>query len=351
MALVEGVTISLQAIIGCLFVLFFGLLGTKLFPTFGLLIPIGFTEGPGQALSIGKTWEGFGFQNAATIGLTFATIGFFFAFFVGVPLVNWGIKKGLSASGPTTLSRDLLKGLPQKDQQKEPAGELTTHSGNIETLAFHMALIGLVYILTYGFIILLSKFLPSDVVKILWGFFFFFGMMIALVIRVVMKKLGLLHLINPGIQRRITGWSVDFLIVATVMAIELAVVRAYIIPIAVMSIISGVLTTWAVLYLGKRLESLNLERMVTIYGTCTGTVASGLLLLRMVDPQFKTPVAFEIGLMSIFAAPIILLSMILVNGPVLWGWSLAITIIVHVALLVLSLVLIRIFKFWRAPKF
>ena len=41
---------------------------------------LGFNEGPGQALSFGKVWEGIGYENAATIGATFATIGFFFAF-------------------------------------------------------------------------------------------------------------------------------------------------------------------------------------------------------------------------------------------------------------------------------
>ena len=99
MALVEGVTLPMQAVIGGLCVVLFGLAGRDLFPTFGFFAPLGFTEGPGQALSIGKVWEGFGFAHAATIGLTFAAIGFFFAFFVGVPLVNWGIRKGYSVQG------------------------------------------------------------------------------------------------------------------------------------------------------------------------------------------------------------------------------------------------------------
>ena len=61
MALVEGVTFPLQAVIGGLCVILFGLFGQELFYTFGFFVPLGFTEGPGQALSIGKVWEGFGF--------------------------------------------------------------------------------------------------------------------------------------------------------------------------------------------------------------------------------------------------------------------------------------------------
>jgi len=86
----------LQFIIGGIIVLLFGFSGLTLFPTFGFLVTLGFEVGPGQALSIGKSWEASGFSHAATIGLSFATIGFLFAIFVGVPLTSWMIKKGKS---------------------------------------------------------------------------------------------------------------------------------------------------------------------------------------------------------------------------------------------------------------
>jgi ESS family glutamate:Na+ symporter len=351
MALIEGVSISIQAIIGCLLVIFFVVVGVELFPTFGLFLPLGFTEGPGQALSIGKTWEGFGFENAATIGLTFAAIGFLFAFFVGVPLVNWGIRKGYSSFGSVTLPEDLLRGVISRDKEKESAGGLTMHSGNVETLAFHMALIGLVYVITYGLIIVLGKITSPNVAKGLWGFFFFFGLLIALIVRWVMTRIGILHLIDPGVQRRITGWAVDFLIVATIMAVQVVIVAKFVVPIVVMSLVSGIVTTMVIVYLGNRLETLNLERTVTIYGTCTGTLSSGLLLLRVADPEFRTPVALEVGFMNIIVAPIITASMILVNAPVWWNWSLLAVILAHVGILAFSLILLKVFRLWGTPKF
>ncbi len=351
MACIEGVTISLQTIIGGLCVLLFAVLGVELFSTFGFFLPLGFTEGPGQAVSIGKTWEGFGFENAATIGLTFAAIGFLFAFFIGVPLVNWGIRKGHSTLGSITLPKDLLKGVIDRDKEKEPAGGLTMHSGNVDTLAFHLALVGLVYVLTYGLVVLLGKVSSVNMAKGLWGFFFFFGLMIALLIKWIMGRLGIAHLIDPGVQRRVTGWSVDFLIVATVMAVQMVIVMKYIVPIIVMSILSGIFTTWAILYLGSRLPSLNLERTAVIYGTCTGTLSSGLLLLRVADPEFSTPAVLEIGFMNLIVAPVIFASMVLVNAPVWWGWSINLVMLIHVGILVLCLALIKIFKLWGSPKF
>ena len=57
MALTQSAVFPLQAIIGGLFVILFGAFGLELFPTFGFFAPLGFNEGPGQALSFGKIWE------------------------------------------------------------------------------------------------------------------------------------------------------------------------------------------------------------------------------------------------------------------------------------------------------
>jgi len=348
MALTQGVTFPLQAIIGGLAVLLFSVFGVKLFSTFGFLAPLGFNEGPGQALSFGKVWETVGFSHAATLGLGFAAMGYFFAFFVGVPLVNRWVRKGASTRGG--LPRDFLTGVTSRDQEREAAGELTLHSGNIDTLAFQVAVVGLVYVVTYFFVKVLGTLLPADVAKMLWGFFFFFGLGFALCIRWVMGKLGLEYLLDPGIQRRVTGWSVDFLIVSTVAAIQVMVVWTYIVPFMTVSLVSGVLTTLLVLFLGKRLPSYNLERTVAIYGTVTGTVSCGLLLLRIADPDFRSPVALEIALMNVFTVPIVGGCTVLVNGPLWWHWSLAFTVLVFAAIMAAALGAIRALGLWKGKK-
>jgi ESS family glutamate:Na+ symporter len=351
MALTQSAVFPLQAIIGGGTVALFGFAGIKLFPTFGFFSPLGFEEGPGQALSMGKVWQGFGFEHATTIGLTFAAIGFFFAFFVGVPLVNWGIRKGLTSHGTGDLPRSFSIGLIPQDQKKEVAGRLPFHSGNVDSLAFQTALVGLVYLLAYLFIKYVGLIVPADVAAIMWGFFFIFGLAIALGIRRIMTAMGIEHLIDPGIQRRVTGWSVDFLIVATVTAIQLAIVWQYILPISVISLVSGAATTFVVVYLGKRIWSYNLERTVAVYGTVTGTVSTGLLLLRIADPEFKTPAAIDLALMNVFSIPSIGFYLILVNGPLWWHWSLGTTLLVFLALMLAALGLIRLLKFWGPPKF
>jgi len=350
MALIQSVVFPLQAIIGGLFIILLDIFGLKLFPTFGFFAPLGFNEGPGQALSFGKVWEGLGFEHAATIGATFATIGFFFAFFVGVPLVNRGIRRGLAANTRQNLPRDFITGIMDRKQGPEPAGRLTLHSANIDTLTFHAALVGLVYVVTYAFVRALGSLFPPDVASMLWGFFFFFGLIFAFVTRWLIKKAGADFLLDTGIQRRITGWSIDFLIVATVMVIQLQIVWHYALPILAISMTCGVLTTVVVVFLGKRLWSYNLERTVAIYGTVTGTVSCGLLLLRIADPEFKTPAVIEVAVMNVMMLIPLAPYLVLVNAPVWWDWSIALTITVFLGAMVLSLILLKVLKLWQEPQ-
>jgi ESS family glutamate:Na+ symporter len=341
MALMQGLTFPMQAALGGVLVILLGWFGVGLFPTFGFLVPLGFNEGPGQALSIGKVWEGAGFADAATIGLTFAAVGYFCAFFIGVPLVNRGIRMGRATFGPRQLPRDFLTGI-LNGKATESAGRLTLHSGNAETLAFQAALVGGVYGLTTLAVVAIGWFLPADVSRMLWGFFFFFGLGMALMVKWVMTRLNIDRLADAGMQRRITGFSVDYLIVATVAAIQLKIVWDYWLPISMMALVNGVLTTLLVVYFGRRLPAYSLERTAAIFGVVTGTVSCGLLLLRIVDPDFKTPVAYEIAVMNVFALPVVGGCTVLVNGPLWWHWPLWAAILVFAGIAAAALMLMKL---------
>jgi ESS family glutamate:Na+ symporter len=351
MALVSGVMMPMQAIIGGGMVLMFNFFDFNLFKTFGFFAPLGFVQGPGQVLSVGKVWETLGFENAATIGLTFATIGFLFAFFVGVPLANWGIRKGMAAHAPKSIPKDLLVGIAPKGAPLESAGRLTMHSGNIDTLAFQFALVGLVYLLTYALVYGIAGLLRPELAATLWGFFFFVGLLVSIAVRTIIIKIGYGHMVDPGVQRRVTGWSVDFLIVATVMAVQPAIVWQYALPIGTISLVVGVLTTLGIVYLGNRLSTLNIERMVGIYGICTGTASSGLLLVRVVDPEFRTTVAMELGFQAIFSSVPVISCMLLVSAPLIWNWSMELTLMVFAGLMLVFLALLKILKYWGIKRF
>lgn len=166
---------TLQFLIGGFCVLLMNHVGYSLHPTFGFLVTMGFEEGSGQALSIGQAWEGLGFVRTATIGLSFAMFGILVAIFIGVPFTGWMLRKGYVANKSIKISEDLKTGIVVKNSVKESAGNLTTHSDVIDSLTVHSSLIGAVYLLTYGFVTLCVKFLPSNIAEMFWGFFFIWG--------------------------------------------------------------------------------------------------------------------------------------------------------------------------------
>lgn len=344
MSLLQAATFTLQALVGAGFVFLFALAGVHLFESFGFLVPLAFNEGPGQALSLGRAWEAYGFADASTIGLSFAAIGFFFAFFVGVPLANLGLKRRqFQKKAP---DRFFQRGILPIGQEAGSAGKVTTHSSNVDCLAFHLAQVGLAYLVTYFLLLGLTWWAPPDAGGILWGFFFLFGLVVAIVLRRLTGITGFARLTDPGLQRRITGMSIDYLIVATGCGIELLVVWQHALPIALMALSAGILTTVVVVVLGMRLSDYRLERTVAMYGVVTGTVSCGLLLLRVVDPELDSPAAREIGFMNIFAVPVVGGLTFFLNVPLWWGWSLAGTCLVLLAVFFFSLAILWQRRLW-----
>ena len=175
-----------------------------------------------------------------------------------------------------------------------------------------------------------------------------FGLVVAILLRALFNAAGMARLMDAPLQRRITGTAVDYLIVATGCGIELVVAGRYGVPIAVMALAAGILTTAAVVVFGRRLSNYQLERTVAMYGVVTGTVSSGLLLLRIVDPEFETPVAREIGFMNIFTVPVVGGLTFFLNVPLWWHWPLTSVCLVLLAVLLIAGAVLWRRRLWRS---
>ena len=327
--------------------------GDKLYAGIGFLMGHGFAQGPGQTLGIASVWESaFKIPHAITIGITFAAVGYFAAALIGVPLANWGVRKGYAANAPKDLPPDFVTGIHGPDDNVS-AGTSTTHSATIDSVAFHLALLLGTYALSFYVTGILKDYLlPKELTKLAFGFVFMWGLFVAMLVRLVMNLIGIGRLIDNDIQRRLTGTTVDYLVVATMMAIQIGVVWKYIVPISGVVIGGVIITLIVVMYFGRRTTEYAFERSMALFGYVTGTGASGLLLLRIVDPEFKTPVAMEVGLMNlvaVFTATHILMFVGVVPGPNsigLWGMA-----GVHLATAAILIVLLKVFRLWGSKQF
>jgi Na+/glutamate symporter len=276
---------------------------------YGMLIQFAFCQGPGQSVAYGTIFESYGWVNATTVAVTLSAIGFIVAFLVGIPMARAGIRKGI-AKRSGKLNDAILKGYLSKNEQTGLMVKDTTCNSNIETLSFHFAVIGFCYVLALGIAKILS-YIPGFLGTSMSGMMFMNGMYAAYIVKFVMKKMNLDFLLENTLQSKITGWTSDYLVVCAFMAISIKVIQAWAVPIIVVAIFITLVTFGVCVYFGQRFGGDNdFERTLGIYGTCTGTVPTGIALVRIVDPEFKTATSIELGacnLVMLASTPIYIL--------------------------------------------
>lgn len=348
MGIIWSLLYGLTSIIG---VLLIGIIGKPLGmdAMYGILIPFGFCQGPGQAATYGTIFADlYGYQNADMVAISFAVIGFIFAFLFGVPLAKYGIKKGYTKY-KTTINESVERGILYPKEQKESMGTVTTHSANIESLAVHVAVICICYLLGLGIAEVIAM-IPV-VGESFAAMTFLWGMMAASIVKSIMKKLGIYYLLSSPMVGKITGLTSDYLVVCAFMAIQMSTIGVWIVPILVECLICAIITFVICFYFGARLGSdHDFERILGLYGTSTGTVPSGVALVRMVDTRLKTPTTIELGMMNMammLNTPV----MILITLAGLGTISLMPALAGIAVCIIVFLILLKVTGCWRKPEF
>lgn len=313
---------------------------------YGLLIPFGFAQGPGQAATFGTIFEQqYGIENAAMVGITFAVMGYIACFLIGVPLAKYGLRKGLAKNIDTkSLEGFVKRGYYTKSEKRISMGDETTYSGNMDTMTFHFAIIGITFLLAVGLAELVS-YIPG-LGATLSGMLFMYGLIGAYFVRAVMSKLKIDHLLDNNFQTKITGWSTDYLVVASFMAIQFSLIANWLIPIMTVAIVVSILSFIIVMYFGKRYGSdYDFARTIGLFGTATGTVPSGIALIRIIDPSLRTNAAAELGLMNLpMMFSLVTLSTILAIAS--GALSISTGILLLLAPIPVYLIVLKVFKMW-----
>lgn len=326
--------------------------GSNLSAFLGALITHGFTQGPGQALTYGGIWEKqYGIENAAQVGLIYASLGFIVAFAIGVPMAKWIVRKGLNANKASTIDSQFLSGFFKPQAQPE-AGRQVTHPANVDSLAYHICLIGIAYVLTHVWLLsmrnVVAGFAPWGVdLNVLFShnLFFLHGLIICVIMRWAIDRAGLASYVNDESMKRITGASVDFMVVGTLMSIEFTVLGALLTPILLVTAAITILTLALCFLLSRLSGKLGYERLVTIFGCCCGSTGSGLLLLRMVDADFSTSVAKELAFYNI-AIVVATFHLLFIFAPIAPSLSAGMYVVVFGGTALVALALVPVLYRW-----
>lgn len=291
----------------------------NLFPGFGLFATLGFSLGPGQAFAIGSGWEAMGFEGLGSVGLTFGALGFVWASFGGVFLVNYGIRKGwVTRREKIRIDESKVRQGVLRRGESTNASEIAdiTNPEAIDPLTFSAVLILATYLLAYLELRALSWFLgllgvSTGLITNLWAIMFIFCGITAMGVRSILLSLRLEFVIDNYRLTRISGFCVDFMVASSVAAISAAIVAKFWIPILAVGMLTGLATTFSHIWLSSRVfQNHVFQRAILVYGAATGTLPSGLALLRIVDPEFETPASrdfmYSAGITFLAASPILL---------------------------------------------
>ena len=300
--LITGTTYMLQAVFGILTVFIFVWLGAKISDKSGIILPLAFGQGPGNAM----TWDmNFSIANGS-FGLALASIGFIVASVVGVIYLNIYKRRGEIVRNENIASRRVEEFV--EDHEIED-------SDSVDKMSIQIGIVAICYAITFGIMCALS-FTPFTK-GIAWGFNFIFGVIAATLVKAVLglmfKKKVIKHkYINNYQMDRISGFAFDLMIIAGVAAIDINHIKDYIWVLVALTIVGTIVTFFFVKYMTKHcFKGLEHEMFLVNFGTLTGTASNGMILLREVDASFQTR-ASDIFVISQFpamvaVAPILLL--------------------------------------------
>lgn len=319
-----------------------------IFKASGILLPMGYGQGPGQANNVGSTYEALGFVGGRSFGLAIAAAGFISACVVGVIYLNVLYKKGkFSRTEQEILSGSVAVDTFQ-DQNEIPITE------SVDRLSVNMALVLVVYLFTYLVIWGISSLtaglgegISSTISTLLWGFNFIVGSVLAMLLRSVFKALRKARVMTRQYQNnyllsRISGLAFDLMIIAGIGSIDIADLSGMWLPFVLMSVLGAVVTLVYLQWMCKKIyKGYYYEGLLSMYGMMTGTISSGVLLLREIDPEFKTPAANNLltgsSFAVLFGAPMLALIGIAPNSDAMTWLVLGLLVAYMVALLVFML--------------
>ena len=250
-------------------------------PAFGNLLELGFEGGHGTVGGMSQAFSAKGWKDGIALGYTVATVGMIVGVVLGMALVNWAYRRGIVKSvRPFSMRTEAERRGILLPEDRPSAGLQTVAADSVDSLAWHIAIVGLSVLIAWG----LWRLVP------LQGFPLFPLCMIGgVILQGLARCCHVDLLIDRDQMARISGAALDFLALSAIATIEISVVLANWMPLTVM-ILGGVAwTVFAVLFFGPRLfRDAWFERAIAEFGQATGVTATGLLLLRTVDPESKT---------------------------------------------------------------
>ncbi len=259
----------------------------NMFRAAGILLPMAYGQGPGQANNIGASYELFGFAGGKTYGLALAAAGFLCACVIGVLYLNIIKRKEkfrniANAEKPILVSTDMF----------QCEGEIPI-TDSVDKFSIQVSLVIAVYFATYGImyglITFIQAYIPSIsslVTPLIMGFNFIIAAGLAMSFAALLaylreRKIMTHQYQNNYLLNRISGTAFEFMIIAGIGTINIDDLSTLWVPF-ILTVVFGAIATFFFLYwISKYVFKGYFEQgFVSMFGMLTGTISSGILLLE-----------------------------------------------------------------------
>lgn len=306
---------------------FFIILGAVLLPVlfsgihkaFGLMLPAGFIGGHGTAAAVGEALGVSGWEEALSVGQTFATIGLLGGIGIGIILVNIGLRKGYveSTGDVKKLMSEMSSGLVP-EEERQSIGDATVNPMSIDPLTWHFALILIAVGAAYLVNMCLRALIPSLAFP-LYGL----ALLCSVALQKGLKLIKMDSYVDRKVITHIGSSATDYLIAFGIATTKVSVVVKYAKPILFLSALGFLfIVAWHFTVSRRFFRDHWYERSLYIFGMSSGVMATGVILLRIVDPDFRTGVLEDFGVAWIFMSIVDLLIVSLAPPLVMSGYGL-----------------------------
>jgi glutamate:Na+ symporter, ESS family len=301
-----GVMSAGQFALGGILVLF--LLG----PVFGLnskaaaLIEMSFAGGHGTLAGLSPVLQQYGVGDLLDVGLGLATIGMVSGIVVGTMLVNYAIKSpsiSVARQNPISPDEDLDidHHLPRPDDP--PIDEWKGMTQVTAAAVFLGVTIALAIVLLELFRWVFSL-AGSDFFERFPLFPFTFPA--AVIVQLCARRYGFEWAVNRRAVEGLGGLAIDGVVICAIGTLSLGPLGANIGPLIILAVAAIGWSIFVTLIIGRRIFTQNwFEHSIAEFGESQGMLATGFVMVDMVDPARQTDVVRGYSYRQIITRPII----------------------------------------------
>lgn len=282
-------------------------------PIAAALIEIGFEGGHGTAGGMVETMNELDFPEGADLALGLATVGIVSGIIVGTILANWGRRNGHVHSDSNQVED--LDGVPEFSHTETPAMQARRdrlmQGLLIDPLSINFGIVGIAIIL--GWLMLQGLIWIESVTWGTTGFevmtyvpLFPMALVGGILVQIALERLGLEPLVIQPLMKNIAGVALDVVVVTALASISLQVIGSNLGVFLVLSIVGIAWNTLFFLYYAPRLfPDYWFEKGIGDLGQSMGVTATGILLMRMVDPRGESGAFESFAYKQLFFEPIV----------------------------------------------